>query len=151
LTDGLDNTLRARLEAGSGEKTIRCHNHEIEIFATGFVSELVNASGPRGHDARAVVTDIQDHDFNQVANTAIRIANQEVERFHQFEKSATAWWNWRNACVPARGKARTLPTMNLRNAEEVKSVPNENCAEVYRTETEGRGPKVEPLTGAKTR
>ena len=76
LVESFDSTLRARLEAGSGQEAVRRHDHEFEIFATSFVREFVDASGPRGFDAGAVVTDIQDHDFNQVANTAIRIANQ---------------------------------------------------------------------------
>jgi hypothetical protein len=76
LVDSFDNALRARLEAGRWMKAVRRHDHEIEIFATGFVSKLVYASRPRGFDGGAVVTDIQNHDFNQVANAAIGIANQ---------------------------------------------------------------------------
>ena len=48
--------------------------------------EFVNANGPRGSDTGAVVANVEDHDFDQIADTAIRIANQKVERFHQFEK-----------------------------------------------------------------
>jgi hypothetical protein len=48
--------------------------------------EFVKANGPRAVDAGAVVADVEHHDFNHIANTAIRIANQKVERFHQFEK-----------------------------------------------------------------
>jgi hypothetical protein len=74
--DSFENALRARLEAGRREKAIWGGDHEIKIFATSFVSKLINASRPRGFDGGAVVTDIEDHDFNQVANTAIGIADQ---------------------------------------------------------------------------
>jgi hypothetical protein len=86
LVDGFDNALRARLESGSWEEAIRGDDHEIEVFATGFVREFVNASRPRGLDAGAVVADVENHDFDEVANAAIRIANQKFERFHQFKK-----------------------------------------------------------------
>ena len=118
LLNSFDNPLRAKFEAGSREQILRSKDHKVKILAAGFVSEFVNASGPGGLDAGAVVADVQHHDFNHVANTAIRIANQKVERFHQFEKNATAWWNGRNACVPARGKARALPTRTLEKSRK---------------------------------
>jgi hypothetical protein len=113
LLNSFDNPLRAKFEAGRRAKTVWSEDHKIKILAAGIVSEFVYASGSGGLDAGAVVADVEHHDFNHVANTAIRIANQKVERFHQFEKNATAWWNGRNACVPARGKAKALPTRTL--------------------------------------
>jgi hypothetical protein len=74
------------LEAWSGEQTIGSEDHEVKFLAAGFVSEFIKANGPRAFDAGAVVADVEDHDFDQIADTAIRIANQKVERFHQFEK-----------------------------------------------------------------
>jgi hypothetical protein len=50
------------------------------------VGEFIKANGPCGSNTGAVVADVQDHDFDQIADTAIRIADQKVERFHQFEK-----------------------------------------------------------------
>jgi hypothetical protein len=113
LVDGLDSALRARFKAWSGEQIVGSEDHEVKFFTTGFMREFIKANRPGGLDGGAVVAEVQNHDFNHVANTAIRIANQKVERFHQFEKNATAWWNGRNACVPARGKARSLPTRTL--------------------------------------
>jgi hypothetical protein len=39
-------------------------------------------------DAGAVIADVQDCYFNKIANAAIRIADQKIKRFHQFEKIA---------------------------------------------------------------
>jgi hypothetical protein len=147
LVDGFNNPLRAKVEPRRRQHVIRRENHEIKFFATGLVREFVNANGPGALDAGAVVTEVEDHDFDQIADTAIRIANQKVERFHQFEKKAAAWWNGRNACVPARGKARALPKRKPRKREGVTQFPSENCPEVYRTET-GGGRKADlPISG----
>jgi hypothetical protein len=75
LADAFDNPLRTRLEAGSREEAVRSQYHKVEILAARFVSEFVNASGSGSINAGAIVADVQDHYFNQVANTAIRIAN----------------------------------------------------------------------------
>ena len=86
LLDGFNNPLRAKVEPGRRQHVVRREDHEVKFFATGFVSEFVNANRPGGFDAGAVVTDVENHDFDQIADTAIGIANQKVERFHQFEK-----------------------------------------------------------------
>jgi hypothetical protein len=84
--DGFDGTLRTRLEAWRREQVVRREDHEIKFFAAGFMSKFVKANGPGSVDAGAVVADVEDHHFNLIADTAIRIANQKVERFHQLEK-----------------------------------------------------------------
>jgi hypothetical protein len=86
LVDGFNNALRAKVEPGRREQVVRREDHDVKFFATSFVREFVNANGPGRVDTGAIVTKVQDHDFDQIANTAIRIANQKVERFHQFEK-----------------------------------------------------------------
>jgi hypothetical protein len=67
--------LRAKFEAGSREQILRSKDHKVKILAAGFVSEFVNASGPGGLDAGAVVAEVKDQYFNKIANTTIRIAN----------------------------------------------------------------------------
>jgi hypothetical protein len=94
LVDGFNDALWARLEARGREEVVRSENHEIKFFAAGLVGEFVNASGSRRIDAGAVVADVEDHDFNSVANAAIRIADQKVERFHQFEKKCNRLVVW---------------------------------------------------------
>ena len=86
LVDGFEGALRAMLKARSGKQTVGSKDHEVIFFTAGFMGEFVKANGPRGFDAGAVLADVEDHDFDQIADTAIRIANQKVERFHQFEK-----------------------------------------------------------------
>jgi hypothetical protein len=86
LVESFVNALSARLEAGRRKEAVRRHDHKIEIFSTGFVRKFINANGLGGLDGGAIVADVEDHDFDQIADTAIRIANQKVERFHQFEK-----------------------------------------------------------------
>lgn len=86
LIDGFNNALRAQVEPGRRQQVVRREDHDVKFFATGFMGEFVSANGPGRLDAGAVVAEVQDHDFDQIADTAIRIANQKVERFHQFEK-----------------------------------------------------------------
>ncbi len=74
LAYGFDDALRAWLKTGGREQVIRSEDHEVEILATGFVGEFIDASGLRGFDAGAVVADVEHHDFNEIANAAIRVA-----------------------------------------------------------------------------
>ena len=78
--------LTKELKARRGEQIVRSEDHKVKFFTTGFVREFINANRPGGFHTGAVVADVEDHDFNQVANAAIGIADQKVERFHQLEK-----------------------------------------------------------------
>ena len=101
LVDGFDGALRARLEARSRQQVVRREDHEVKFFPAGFVREFIKANGPGSLDAGAVVADVENYDFNHVANTAIRIANQKVERFHQFEKcNRLVEWGGMRAFLP---------------------------------------------------
>lgn len=75
LVHRFDNALRTRLEAGCRKEIVRRDNHEVEIFAAGFVGEFVDANRPDGIDAGAIIAEVEDKDFNKVANTAIRMTN----------------------------------------------------------------------------
>jgi hypothetical protein len=84
LSNGFDDALRAGFETWSWEEIVGSEDHYVEIFAACVVCEFVDASSPGRIDAGAVIAEIENKDFNQIANTAIRMANQKVERFHQF-------------------------------------------------------------------
>ena len=114
LAHRFDDALRTRFKTGCGKEVVGSEDHEIEIFAASLVSEFVNASGPRRADAGSVIAEVEDHYLNQVANTAIRIANQKVERFHQFVEYRRLV-ELATRAFAGRAKAGRLPIRNPGN------------------------------------